>query len=230
MAAVSAASRAIAAEDSGLYSSEIVRAKFFKPARIKSLLAKIDNQRLREIQGRYASSSDRYAKYADVEHWLKINLPRVENLKLDRSPPKQILDLGCGAGFFLFLAKQSGHSCLGLDVGDFPLSNELIDLFGIERVTWRIRAFQTLPDFGRKFDLITAFSAAFNRSEDEARGWNSKEWSFFLDDLDRHLKPSGQIFFEINSGKDKRYFPEEIRKLFLKRGAHIDGERVSFGA
>src|SRR5213075_664678 len=118
-------------------------------------LAKIDNRRLREIQRRYAGSSDRYAKYADVEHWLKINLPRVRDLKLDRSPPKQILDLGCGAGFFLFLARQFGHRGVRVDVDDFPLSNELIDLFGVERVTWRIRAHRPLPDFSRKFDLIT---------------------------------------------------------------------------
>lgn len=200
--------------------------RFFRRSRIEPFLAKIDNQRLREIQRRYAGSSDRYAKYADVEHWLKINLPRVEELKLERSPPKQILDLGCGAGFFLFLAKQSGHKCLGLDVGDFPLSNELIELFDVERVTWKIRAFQPLPDFGRKFDLITAFSTAFNRSEDESRGWNPEEWKFFLDDLDRHLKSGGEILLEINSGKDKRYFPVEIRDFFLKRGARVEGERV----
>jgi cyclopropane fatty-acyl-phospholipid synthase-like methyltransferase len=145
---------------------------------------------------------------------------------LDRLSPKQILDLGCGAGFFLFLAKQSDHKCLGLDVGDFPLSNELIELFGLERVTWKIRAFQPLPDFGRKFDLITGFSAAFNRSEGESRGWNPEEWKFFLDDLDRHLKPDGKILLEINSGKDKRYFPVEVRDFFLKRGARVDGERV----
>ena len=203
--------------------------KFFRRDSIKPFFAKIDNQRLREIQRRYTGSNDRYAKYADVEHWLKINLPRVQNLKLDRSPPKQILDLGCGGGFFLFLAKQCGHACLGLDVGDFPLSNELIELFGLERVTRRIRAFQPLPDFGRKFDLITAFSAAFNRSEDESRGWNAEEWKFFLDDLNRHLKPGGEIVLEINSGKDKRYFPDEIREFFLKRGARVEGERVCFG-
>jgi cyclopropane fatty-acyl-phospholipid synthase-like methyltransferase len=203
---------------------------FFRRTRIESLLAKIDNQRLREIQRRYAGSSDRYAKYADVEHWLKINMPRVQSLELDRSPPKQILDLGCGAGFFLFLAKQFGHKCLGLDVGDFPLSNELIELFALERVTWRIRAFQPLPDFGRKFDLITGFSAAFNRNEDESRGWNPEEWKFFLDDLDRHLESGGQILLEINSGKDQRYFPDEIRELILKRGARVDGERMFFGS
>ena len=193
---------------------------------MQSFLAKIDNQRLRELQRRYAGSTDRYAKYADVAHWLEINLPRVQELKLDRSPPKQILDLGCGGGFFLFLAQQFGHKCLGLDVGDFPLSNELIELFGLERVTWRIRALQPLPKFGRKFDLITAFSAAFNRTEGESRGWNAEEWKFFLDDLDRHLKPGGEMLLEINSGKDKRFFPAEIRDFFLKRGARVDGERV----
>lgn len=192
-------------------------------------LAEIDIQRLRDLQRCYAGSTDRYAKYADVEHWLKINLPRVEELKLDRSAPKQILDLGCGAGFFLFLAKQFGHSGVGLDVGDYPLSNELIDLFGVERLTWRIRAFEPLPDFGRQFDLITAFSAAFNRNQDETRGWNADEWQFFLNDLNRHLKPSGQILLEINSGKDKRYYPTEVHELFLKRGARVDGERVYFG-
>ena len=203
--------------------------RFFRRSRIEPFLAKIDNQRLREIQRRYTGSSERYAKYADVEHWLKINLPRVQELRLDRSPPKQILDLGCGAGFFLFLVKQSGHKCLGLDVGDFPLSNELIELFGLERVAWKIRALQPLPEFGRKFDLVTAFSAAFNRNEGESRGWNPEEWKFFLDDLDRHLKPGGQILLEINSGKDKRYFPVEVRDFLLKRGARVDGERVLFG-
>lgn len=202
---------------------------FFRRANKELFLHKIDNDRLRDIQQRYAGSTDRYAKYADVEHWLAINLPRVQELKLDRSPPKQILDLGCGAGFFLFLAKQLGHRGVGVDVDLYPLSNELIRLFGVERVTHRIRAFQALPDFGKQFDLITAFSSAFGRSEDESRGWTVEEWKFFLDDLDRRRAAGGQILLEINSGKDRRYFPGEIREFFLKRGASVEGERVRFG-
>jgi hypothetical protein len=110
------------------------------------------------------------------------------------------------------------------------VSNELIELFGVERLTWRIRAFEPLPDFGRQFDLITAFSAAFNRNQDETRGWISDEWQFFLNDLDRHRKPDGQIVLEINSGKDKRYYPAEVREFFLERGARVDGERVYLGS
>lgn len=200
--------------------------KIFSPVRIKPLLDKIDQHRLREIQRRHANSRDRYGKYADVERWLKINIRRAHDLKLDREKPKRILDLGCGAGFFLFVAKHFGHAGLGLDVDDFPVSNELIELFGVERVTWRIRALQPLPNFGRRFDLITGFSTAFNRSEDESRGWTADEWSFFLDDLNQWLEPHGEIFFEINSGKDGRYFPGEIRELFVRRGAQVNGEFV----
>ncbi|HZR78186.1 MAG TPA: hypothetical protein VFA58_03210, partial [Chthoniobacterales bacterium] len=129
---------------------------------------------------------------------------------------------------FLFLAKQFGHDCTGVDVADFPLSNELIDLFGVKRVTSRILAFQPLPDLGRKFDLITAFSSAFGRSEEESRGWTTEEWAFFLDDLGRYRAPGGTVLLEINSGKDGRYFPGEVRAFFVKRGAKVEGERVWF--
>ncbi len=205
-----------------------MRAKFFSSIRLKPLLAKIDRERLREIQQRHAASTDRYSKYADVERWLKINLARVEDLDLHRSSPKEILDLGCGAGFFLFAANQFGHSGIGLDVDDFPLSNELVDLFRVDRKVWRIRAFEPLPDLGKEFDWITGFSTAFNRNEDESRGWDVSEWTFLLDDLDRRLKPGGKIFFEINSGKTKKYFPAEVRDLFLRRGASVKGENVFF--
>lgn len=190
---------------------------------------KIDQNRLREIQSRYPSSTSRYAKYTDADRWLKRNIGRIRRLGLDRSGPKEILDLGCGAGFFLFIAKQFGHSGIGVDVGHHEVCNELLDLFGVERKVWRIQAFELLPDFGRKFDLITAFSTAFHRSADESVAWGTDEWNFFLDDLfERQLKPGGQVFFDINSGKDKRFFPPTVRELFTCRGAEIDGEFVSW--
>ena len=192
-------------------------------------LAKIDKERLRDIQRRHVSSADQYAKYADAKRWLQRNLPRIRQLELDRSTPKQILDIGCGAGFFLFLAKEFGHSGVGLDVNDHAVSNELIDLFGVERKVWRIEALTPLPSFGQKFDLITAFSTAFHRNADKSAGWGTREWNFFLDDLvDRQLKPGGRIFFEINAGKDRRFFSGAVRELFVVRGAEIDGEFVSW--
>ena len=210
------------------YSLKCARVSWFQSRRLKPLLAKIDMKRPRDIQQRHAESTDRYTKYANIERWLKINLARVQDLGLDRSSPKEILDLGCGAGFFLFAAKKFGHSGIGLDVDDFPLSNELVDLLQVERKVWRIKAFELLPDLGRKFDLITGFSTAFNRNEDESRGWNVSEWTFLLDDLGRRLQPNGKMFFDINSGKTKKYLSAEVRDLFLSRGASVKGERILF--
>src|ERR671937_234048 len=84
---------------------------------LRPMLAKIDEARAREIQQRYANSTAGYAKYANIEPWLRLNRERVQDLKLHRSAPKRVLDLGCGGGFFFFILKTVGHSVLGLDAG-----------------------------------------------------------------------------------------------------------------
>src|SRR5437879_12551437 len=71
------------------------------------VLAGLDQNRLAEIQKRYAGE-----KYADVDQWLRVNRERVQDLKLHHSPPKSVLDLGCGGGFFLFIIQSFGHSFL----------------------------------------------------------------------------------------------------------------------
>jgi SAM-dependent methyltransferase len=200
----------------------------FSPIPLRPLFEKIDHARLREIQQRYASSSVNYAKYADVERWLKRHIKHIQDLQLHRSPPNEILDLGCGGGFFLFIAKQFGHSGLGLDIDEFPLLGELLVLLDVPRTAWTIQPFELLPDLGRKFDLITAFSTRFNRDREDRHVWGAKEWNFFLDDLARQLKSGGKVFFEINSGKTNRYYPQEVRDLFLRRGASLERENVYF--
>ncbi len=86
------------------------------PVSLEPMLAQIDRERAREIQQRYANSTAGYAKYANIEPWLRLNRERVQDLKLHRSASKRVLDLGCGGGFFLFILKNLGHSVLGLDV------------------------------------------------------------------------------------------------------------------
>src|SRR5437667_10726763 len=98
---------------------------------LEPLRAGIDEERLREIQQRYAGSPAGYAKYANIDTWLRLNRERIQDLKLHRSPPKHVLDLGCGGGFFLFILKTLGHSVLGLDTVQVPLYPELLDLFGV---------------------------------------------------------------------------------------------------
>jgi SAM-dependent methyltransferase len=208
------------------------------PIPLRPLLEKLDQQRVREIRERYANSPIQVSKYADVEAWMKTNIERVQDLKLNQMPPQDIVDLGCGGGFFLFICQQLGHRCLGLDIDEFPLYGELVDLFGVERKIWEIKAFEPLPDLGRKFDWITAFSTGFNRKSakrtDSSRGeidkslWGPPEWDFFLSDLTRHLKPGGKMFFALNPQHSGAYYTDELRDFFLSRGATVERERILF--
>jgi len=199
------------------------------PVRLAPILRRIDQPTLARIQAQYGSSAEHYAKYADVERWLRLNIVRAQDLKLHRCPARSVLDLGCGGGFFLFVLQYLGHSALGVDIDEFSLFRELVDLFQVERRIWTIRASEPLPDLGRKFDLVTAFSVDFNRESKRNWWWEVPEWTFFLDDLySRHLNPGGRVFLGLNPKNDGAYYTEELRNFFLERGASVERERIFF--
>src|SRR3977135_110417 len=91
------------------------------PPPLEPIYARIDQGKLAAIQAQYASSNEHYAKYADIRRWLRLNIVRAQDLKLQGCGPKSVLDLGCGGGFFLFVLQQLGHTCLGVDIDEFPL-------------------------------------------------------------------------------------------------------------
>src|SRR5207244_12993871 len=66
------------------------------------LLAEIDRKRAREIQQRYANSTAGYAKYANIEPWLRLNRERVQGLKLHRAVPTPVVDTRCGGGSLVY--------------------------------------------------------------------------------------------------------------------------------
>ena len=187
------------------------------------VLAGIDQNRLREIEQRYSGS-----KYANVDHWLRVNRERVQDLKLHRARPQRILDLGCGGGYFLFILKRFNHSVLGLDVDRSPLFTELLDAFGVPRIVFEIKPFDPLPNLRQQFDWITAFSIGFDRHGESRARWGVKEWDFLLRDLQRQLAPKGKIYLTVNPLADGSYLATDVRDLFLRRGADIERERIFF--
>jgi SAM-dependent methyltransferase len=209
--------------------------RILHPVRMAPLLAKIDQDRLRALRAEHGSplpsapeSWRHYAKYLDLEKGLRLNTRRLQDFNLHRAAPQEILDIGCGAGFFLFVAQAFGHHGLGLDIGGIPVFDGLIDLLGVERKIYRVEAFAPLPDFGRKFDLITAFATAFHGSREDSWRWGAKEWEFFITDLKRTLKPGGRIFFELNAAYDGRYYTPEILDVFRRQGGVIERGNVLF--
>jgi hypothetical protein len=97
-----------------------------------------------------------------------------------------------------------------------------VSVFGITRGV-------RLPELGgRKFDLITAWRICFNNYEHEETIWGRKDWDFLLDDLSERLTPSGRIIFSLNAQLDRRFYTEELEKLFARRSDFMDGRMIIF--
>ena len=193
----------------------------------KNLIQSIDAEQFEAIGRRYPGSEarDAWPKYFNLPKWMAENLRRIRQLGLDRGFRKTILDLGCGAGYFLFIAKILGHDTLGLDIDDVPMFGEMMMLLGLSRVIWRIQPFVRLPNFRKKFDLITAFMVCFNGHKTPGL-WGVEEWRFFLDDLETWLNPHGRICLGFNREADGSLYSEELQRFFLERGAEINGKRM----
>src|SRR5437588_6682052 len=114
------------------------------PVRITTpaIIASIDATAFEEIRRKYAveDPGDGPPKYLDLETWIQINLQRVRELELDYAPPSSILDIGCGAGYFLYISKLLGHNVLGLDVDNMPRFRELTELRRVPRAIARAQA------------------------------------------------------------------------------------------
>jgi SAM-dependent methyltransferase len=197
----------------------------------KRVIETIDPEGFERIRRRYAVEDPGvdWPKYLELDRWIEINIRRIRQIELDLARPKRILDLGCGAGYFLHIAQLLGHKGLGLDVDCLPMFAEITRLLGVRRVIHRIQAFDPLPDLGRKFNLITAFLVCFNNHK-QTNLWDVAEWEFFLGDLARHLAPRGRVWLELNREYDETFYTRALKEFFQERGAKIDEHKIIFNA
>ncbi len=199
------------------------------PLPVSRFLSRLDQPALSTLAERHKDAllpGQNWTKYFDAARWLKLNVRRAQDLGVDRDPRSlRVLDLGSGAGYFLFVCKELGHPGIGLDVPEPAFYGDIFRQLGLERIEARIKAGEPLPEAllaGGKFDLVTAFSIAFNGHKSE-RLWGPAEWDFLLDDLrDRFLAPGGRVYFDLNPEYDGTFMTPELRAFFLRRGARID--------
>ncbi|MEO8826193.1 MAG: hypothetical protein ABI443_10160 [Chthoniobacterales bacterium] len=193
-------------------------------------LKEVDTEELRRVQDAYGIPGEavRWPKYTDTPYHLNINIRRAQDLGLDRKPPMRILDIGSGAGYFLFVARVLGHSSMGMDLEEPKLYEDMFRLFGLQRVIHRVEKFQPLPHMGGKFDLITSFAIVFNNHSKPDR-WGVEEWKYLLDDATGQLNTGGRIFIQLNpTPRTSIYYTPELRDYFLSRGAEIEKGDVLF--
>lgn len=208
------------------------------PVSLRRVLATIDPAKLEAVAARHRVPGEvhRWPKYVDAEKWLKLNVRRAQDLGLNRIPGDgnfRVLDLGSGAGYFLHVCRFLGHPGVGLDTNDIPLYGEMFALLGLERVIARIEKFQPLPaaellakNDGRRFNLVCAFSVAFNGHKTAAL-WGLSEWEWFLRDVETHLlTQDGRIYLDLNPEHDGTFYTPELRAFFAARGADIDRSKI----
>lgn len=192
------------------------------------ILATIDSEKFRAIQTRHGvpDPGDAPEKYLELTRWLDVNIRRIRYLDLDCAPRRRVLDIGCGAGYFLYLCRWLGHDVQGLDLDESPMFRDLTELLGIPRIIARIEPHVPLPDLGPPFDVITAYMICFNGHKSD-HIWGPAEWEFFLKDAAQHLRPGGLIHLELNQEYDGTCYTPELRAFFLDRGATVDNNRIT---
>ena len=206
----------------------LLRPKGFQ-LQTQPVIETIDPAGFEQIRRRYAVADPGadWPKYLDLDRWIGVNIRRIRQLELDVARPKRILDLGCGAGYFLHIAQLLGHSGVGLDMDRLAMFREITRLLGVRRVVQQIQAFRPLPNFGQKFDVITAFMICFNDHKMPGL-WGVPEWEFFLNDLAKHLTRRGRVWLELNQEYDGTFYTAELKEFFEKRGAKIDEHKIIF--
>jgi SAM-dependent methyltransferase len=199
------------------------------PISSRRILGTIDRAELERLRQHYPyrPNARRINAYEDAAYWIGVNVERAQDLWLDRAPPLRILDLGCGAGYFLYLCRLLGHKGVGLDTDEEPLFQGTTALLNVRRVISRIEARVPLPDLGEKFDLVTGHRVCFHRITRDEKGewveWTPGDWEFFIDDIrTRFLETNGRLLLEFHPRSNGiSFFTPELRACFLSQGARI---------
>lgn len=185
------------------------KARFFR--HLKEL---VDSDRFGEMQAfqlddsRLRLDSD-MVKYIDPTVWFESKLVLAQICGIDKRAPIDILDIGTGPGHWPVVAEFYGHRVLGSDIPQRAsgmlekghLYDVLGDIYKIRRIPLRIDQFTPLPPLERRFDLVTAFLAAFNVDPDK-KPWGIEAWNFFMKDLRENvLAEGGEVFMTLADGK-----------------------------
>jgi SAM-dependent methyltransferase len=197
------------------------------PVNKRQMLDDIDWLQFKDLRHKYPyrPGSPQINRFEDIVYWIEINVERAQDLWLDRAKPLRILDLGSGAGYFLFVCKKFGHHVLGFDTDNEPLFRATIELLDVPRVIGRIERQTPLPDLHRTFDLVTAHRVCFHRIGKVRDGveWSTDDWKFFINDIrTRFLSENGRLLLDVNPRPDgSSFFTPKLRKFFLSQGARI---------
>lgn len=191
-----------------------------------NVLATINRRKFGDLAAAAARTttpdSARREKYLDLPKWIDINLRRIRTVGLAGTPPRRVLDLGCGCGYFLHIARMYGHAVLGVDYpeGSDSLFVQVRELLGVPWIPHDITA-DSPPPVGTGWDVVTAHMVCFNGHCTD-KLWGAPEWERLLDAI-----PAPVWSIELNAEHGTGLlFPPGLREFFEARGAKVSGHHV----
>jgi SAM-dependent methyltransferase len=195
---------------------------------VSGIIKTIDLGQFKVYQERYktADPAPGSSKFLDIRPWMMHKLMYYYLLGLDKSRPLQILDIGAGTGYFSYICSLHGHTVVAIDLDTDPMYNAVCQFLHVNRRTWRIVKYERLPDFGIKFDLVTAFMVTFN-NRNRPDQWGVGEWQFLIEDLKHNqLTEDGRMFLALNAYRDGTCYDAALLRLFLESGARVSGNQI----
>jgi SAM-dependent methyltransferase len=135
------------------------------------------------------------AWYAEAEQ-----IARDMGLHELKLPRIDILDIGCGFGYFLKVCAHYGHGVLGCDLPDDMIMKAQA-ILKVPAVGEEVKPLQGLHPTAWKFDLITTFGVNFRWNPQTY--WGVSEYIFLANDLRSRLRPSGRWVLRPNQTDDK---------------------------
>jgi SAM-dependent methyltransferase len=162
-------------------------------------LDSLDHAEFRRIC-RSSRASNHKIELASSKRHLGRAWKRAVRLNLDRSDPLDVLEIGPGAGYFLYVCQRLAHRVVGIDRPSLRLWPQVHQWLGVTVIDHMIEPNRPLADLGRRFDLVVAYNCPFNYVRGERRLWNRAEWTFLLDHLrDDVLKRGGRFVIDMRA-------------------------------
>ena len=141
-----------------------------------------------------------------------------------------LLDIGCGAGYFLHINKFFKKEVTGLDwfssngyynEKSILFLKEMNELLNVKPVDYKVTEY-FMPKINKKFDLITAFSANFDGEYIDRYKfvpWSTEKYEIFFKNLLNYLNPNGKFFIRFNEKWEyqHKFYIDEKYKQYLKK-------------
>jgi len=194
---------------------------------LDELLQDVDVAKLEGLIARYKHGPDKNPSWLKFLNWRQYGRDAIdwaERVWLDRRACRtlDVLDVGCGIGYFVLAASVLGPRATGLDIDD-PFYAEAWDILGVDVVRHGIVAGEDIPV--GEFDMITMFGFGLPRQRKD--GPSAATWEAYaqmVGELLGHLRPGGLWYASINTGRDWLFNRRHWQAIADSVGGRLDTE------